>query len=144
MMTYPKDQRGAQAAYRENAVMAASPEQLVVLLYEHLIINLKRADRQIRARDIAGKAESLTKANDIVLELLASLDFEKGGEIAQRLASLYGFFTQEISQVSRTLDTARIGQIVEMAEELHESWAQAARTVETGKTGGQASGGAQA
>jgi flagellar protein FliS len=135
MMTY-SSQQGAQSAYRQNAVMAATPEQLVVMLYEQLIISLKKADRQIRAKDFAGKAESLVKANDIVLELLASLDFEKGGEIASRLASLYGFFTQEISTVGRTLDTARIAQLVEMAEELHDSWSQAARMVEGQRGGG--------
>ena len=128
-MTYQPDARGAKA-YRENAVLSATPEQLVVLLYEHLIINLKRADKQIRNRDLEGKGESLARANDIVLELLSSLDFDKGGEIAGRLASLYGFFSQEITTVGRTLDTARIAQLVEMAEELHESCAQAAKAAE--------------
>jgi len=128
MMTYSGSQ-GARA-YRENAVLSASPERLVVLLYEHLIISLKKAARHIQERDFEGKAESLTRANDIVLELLASLDFEKGGEISSRLASLYGFFNREIATVGRTLDTARIAQLVEMAEELRGSWAEAARIVE--------------
>lgn len=129
-MTYSPQTRGAQTAYRQNSVLSTSPEQLVVLLYEHLIINLKKADRQIRTKDFQGKAESLTRANDIVLELLASLDFEKGGEISSRLASLYDFFTKEIARVSRTLDTARLGQLVDMAQELHQSWVEAARIVE--------------
>ena len=140
MMTYQQDPRAAKA-YRENAVLSASPEQLVVLLYEHLIINLKRAAKQIEKNDLQAKSESLNKANDIVLELLSSLDFDKGGDIASRLASLYGFFSQEIATVSRTLDTARIAQLVEMAEELHESWAQAAQAAE-GQAGAQ--GGAPA
>jgi flagellar protein FliS len=131
-MTY-SNQQGAQA-YRENAVLSATPEQLVVLLYDHLIINLKRAIPQIRNRDMEGKARSLTRAQDIVMELLSSLDFDQGGEISNRLASLYGFFSQEIATVGRTLDTARIGQLVEMAEELRESWVEAARLVE-GKGG---------
>lgn len=128
MMTYSGPQ-GARA-YRENAVLSASPEQLVVLLYEHLIINLKKAARHMQERNFEGKAEALTRANDIVLELLSSLDFEKGGEISSRLASLYGYFTREIATVGRTLDTARIAQLVEMAEELRESWAEAARMVD--------------
>lgn len=128
MMTYSGPQ-GARA-YRENAVLSASPEQLVVLLYEHLIINLKKAARHMQERNFEGKAEALSRANDIVLELLSSLDFEKGGEISSRLASLYGFFTREIATVGRTMDTARVAQLVEMAEELRGSWAQAARIVD--------------
>lgn len=140
MMTYGQDQNGAQSAYRENAILAASPEELVVLLYKHLIINLKRAAKQILAEDFQGKGESLGKANDIVLELLSSLDFEQGGEISERLASLYSFFIREITAVGRTLDTARIGELVAIAEELHEAWEEAAR--QTGRAGKAAANGA--
>ena len=118
------------AAYRKTAVTTSSKERLVPLLYEHLLINLKRADRQIRAQDLEGKGESLGRATEIVYELLSALDFDQGGEIANRLASLYAYFLQELRTVSRKLDVARLGQMVEMIEELHETWLEAARIVE--------------
>ena len=118
------------AAYRQTAVTTTSKERLVPLLYEHLLINLKRADRQIRAKDLEGKAESLGRASEIVYELLSALDFDQGGEIATRLASLYAYFLQELRAVSRKLDVARLGQMTEMIEELHETWQEAARIVE--------------
>lgn len=105
------------------------------LLYEHLLINLKRMDRQIRARDFEGKAESSGKASEIVYELLSALDFDNGGDIAPRLASLYSYFLQELRTVSRTMDVGRLGQMVEMIEELHETWVEAARLVEDGGAG---------
>ncbi len=127
-LTYAKNAQ----AYRRTTVNSTSKEGLVPLLYEHLLINLKRADRQIRARDLEGKAESLGKAAEIVYELMSSLDFDRGGDIANRLASLYAYFLQEIRTVSRKLDVARLGQMSEMIEELHESWVEAARIVEQG------------
>ncbi len=127
-MTYGR----RQDAYREAAILGSTPEQLVPLLYEHLLVALKRASTQIQAQDIEGKSVSLQKAFDIVFELLGALDFEKGGEIASRLASLYAYFTREISEINRTLDTARLEQLIKLVTPLHESWVEAARVVDSG------------
>ena len=62
--------------YRATEVLSLSKEDLILVLYEHLMINLKRGSQQIRAKDIEGKSQSLTRASSIVYELLASLDFE--------------------------------------------------------------------
>jgi flagellar protein FliS len=114
------------AQYLEAEVMSRPKQWLVPLLYEHLLANLKRASVQIEACDFEGKAASLNKASAIVFELLASLDYEKGGELAKRLAALYAYFASEISAVGRSLDVARLARLIEMIAGLHESWVQAA------------------
>jgi flagellar secretion chaperone FliS len=119
-------------AYQENRVASSSPEQLVALLYEHLLVSLKRAAKQIQAREVEEKARSVEKATSILHELLASLDFETGGEIAPRLASLYSFFLREVAEASRSLDAARLEPLIEMVASLHESWLEAVRTVALG------------
>jgi flagellar protein FliS len=118
-------------AYRETQVMR-SKEQIVPLLYHHLLVNLRRTAAHIRAQDFEGKAESVTKAKDIIYELLGSLNFDVGGEIAQRLASLYTFWLEQLQEISRTLDTAKLDKITEMVAVLHESWAAAAAQVDPG------------
>ncbi len=123
----------AQMTYQENAVLSTSPERLVPLLYDHLLINLKRGSMFIRKGDIEGKYESLRKASDIVSELLSTLDFDAGGELATRLASLYGFWGKEISIAGRLLDGARLDRVAEMVASLREAWAEAARIVESGE-----------
>ncbi|HEY8310919.1 MAG TPA: flagellar export chaperone FliS [Gemmatimonadaceae bacterium] len=114
--------------YLENDVVSRSKEWLVPLLYEHLLAQLRRAQVQIQQRDFEGKAASLEKASAIVIELMGSLDRERGGELAQRLAALYAYFGAEIMAVGRTLDISRLTKIMEMASSLHESWVIAART----------------
>lgn len=114
------------ARYLEADVMSRPKEWLVPLLYEHLLASLKRAVVQIEARDFQGKAASLNKASAIVFELLASLDREKGGELATRLAGLYAYFASEITAVGRSLDLAHLGKLIDMVASLHESWVQAA------------------
>jgi len=111
-------------AYRENSVMSMSREELVPLMYEHLLIGLKRASKQMEEGDIEGKAASIEKVSGILYELLGSLNFEEGGEIASRLASLYGYFLKEVTEASRTLDPKRLEPLIEMVTSLHEAWVE--------------------
>lgn len=118
---------GRATAYIQNQVLGSSPEQLVILLYEHLLANLRRASIQIDVRDIEGKSTSLQKALDILFELLSSLDRQAGGELAERLSALYLYFISEIGTVGRSLDRAKLEQLIAMIAGLHESMADAAR-----------------
>ncbi len=120
------------ARYKEAAILGSSPEKLVLLLYEHLLVSLRRAAMQIQSRNIEGKAQSLGKASDIVFELLASLNFDAGGELASRLAALYGWFITEIGEVSRTLDRQRLERLISIVGTLHEAWLGAAAQMQNG------------
>jgi flagellar protein FliS len=114
------------AAYRQTSVLGSSREQLVVLMYEHLLASLRRAGQQIRDGDIEGRVTSMARASDIITELLATLDFERGGDIASRLSALYAYFLNEISQISRRPDAERLERMTALVASLHESWVAAA------------------
>ncbi len=120
-------------AYQEAAVLSRTREQLVPLLYEHLLVSLRRAARHMETGEIEAKAEEVQKATDIICELLSSLDFEAGGDIAPRLASLYTYFLRELGEASRSLDPHRLSPLIEMVATLQESWAEAARRVAAGE-----------
>lgn len=124
-MSYPSQ----NSRYLENDIMSRRPEWLVPLLYEHLLVSLQRAGVQMAASDFEGKAASLDRASSIISELLASLDHEKGGEIAKQLSSLYAFFTVELMNISRTLDSAALDRLVVMIKDLHSAWVEAAEAV---------------
>lgn len=118
--------------YREAEILGTSREQLVPLLYRHLLTSLRRAAREIEAGDFEGKAASLGRANDIVFELLGSLNQEQGGELAQRLAALYAWFSNEIREVGRSLDLRRLERLAGLVDGLHAAWSEAAKLVEAG------------
>jgi flagellar protein FliS len=118
-------------AYRENSVMGMRREDLIPLMYEHLLVGLKKASKQIEERDIEGKAASVEKASGILYELLASLNFDEGGEVASRLASLYTYFLKELTEASRTLEARRLDPLIEMVSSLHEAWVEAAEKIRT-------------
>lgn len=124
-------------AYRDNEVLSASSERLIPLLYQGLLKNLRRAGMQIGSGDLEGKSESLQKASAIVYELLGSLDFDAGGEIASRLAGLYAFFLREIVEAGRSLDRKRLDTLGEMIGNLHDAWDQAAQQVAEKRSQGE-------
>ena len=124
-MTYA----ASSSRYLENEILSRPPEWLVPLLYEHLLIALRRAEAQIAARDIEGKAASLERASTIVAELLASLDHEKGGEIAGQLSSLYAYFAGEIIDIGRTMNQLSLQRVIAMVADLHSAWEEAAEQV---------------
>lgn len=124
-----------RSRYLEADVMSRSPHWLVPLMYEHLVAHLRRAAAQIEAGNIEGKAESLTRASRILTELLGSLDFEQGGDVAPKLAALYSFFSGEIVTIGRTLELGRLERVTAMIAELHEAWIQAAEATEARSPG---------
>lgn len=125
---------GNTSTYRETEVLSSSPVRLVPMLYEQLLVSLRRGILQIRKGDIEGKFDSLARAADIVGELLAALDFDASPELAGRLASLYGFWATEISAAGRELNGPRLERISEMVASLFEAWQEASRLVEAGES----------
>ena len=120
----------ALARYQEVDVLTMSPAQRLVLVYSHLVLALRQARAAIIARDIPGRSTRVVKALDILNELLFSLDREAGGKLANDLAGLYVHLISEVGAVDRHPDAARLDRVIEVATTLHESWAEAARTLE--------------
>ena len=94
----------ALSVYRENRIKTASQGQLIVVLYEEAVKNLDRGLELLGAgrsgKQDPGKIEQISKtvlkAQEIITELMVSMDFEQGGEIAKNLFSLYTWFNQEL------------------------------------------------
>jgi flagellar secretion chaperone FliS len=115
--------------YLENDILSRSPEWLVPLLYEHLLQNLRRASVHLEVGNEEAKRGCLDKASEIVGELLASLDMEKGGEIAARLASLYAYFAVQLMELGEGDTEQVLPRVTGMVEELREAWVLAAQEI---------------
>jgi flagellar protein FliS len=107
-------------------MQAASPERLVVIVFEQLVVNLERARMAMERRDIELRVTSLRRARDLVTELLATLDFAKGGAIATQLADLYQYMLYELIDVGTRGDVRTIGKLVSIATSLRDGFTAAA------------------
>lgn len=113
----------AQAGrYREAEVLSASPGQLVVIIYDHLLVNLRRARLLLGQDDLVPRSEALERARAALTELLVSLDRNSGHEVAERLASLYAFMLGELSVLGVRPDQDRLDAVISMVGELRHAF----------------------
>jgi flagellar protein FliS len=119
----------AKSAYQQVEVTTLSPQRLVVLLYTHLLSNLKLARHHLEQHEVEQRIERMMKAFAIIQELHVTLDYEAGGPIARNLAQLYAFWMQEIVKLNSRPDRAALDKLVHMVAEMHGAWVEAAEKV---------------
>ena len=113
-------------AYRETQIKTAGQGKLIIMLYDEAIRQIDIATRSMGESsphyDTINSA--LLKAQDLITELMVSLDFERGGEIAQGLFSLYMFFNQQLIEANIKKEKKPLEQIRQMLAELRITWVQ--------------------
>ena len=109
-------------SYRRTNVITADPKRLVLMCYEGVIENLKIGKQELLKKDYETKGKALTKAQDIINELVCSLDFEKGGSIARNLDSLYNYMLRRVLHANLKKDISAIDEVIEMLNELKSAW----------------------
>jgi flagellar protein FliS len=110
------------ARYLENQVLSADPIGLVLLLYEGARDAVRRARQFLVEGRIQERSEAITKAMQIVAELQASLDVERGGEMAQRLGQLYAFIQERLVEANAEQKLAPLEEAAGILAILHEGW----------------------
>lgn len=114
------------ASYREMEIHAASPEKLLVIVFEQLVVQLDRARIAMERKDIELRVVSLRKARNLVTELLTTLDFEKGGALAEQLSDIYVYMLYELVDIGQRGDLRVMGKLVSIAKELRDGFVGAA------------------
>jgi len=112
----------APNAYRESAVLTATPEQLVVMLYDGANRFLTQSAIAMRDGRAGLAGEKLRRAEAIIDELLATLDMSVG-EIAERLQALYLFFKEHLMSARLKQDAGKVDEVAGFMRELRSSWA---------------------
>jgi flagellar secretion chaperone FliS len=112
----------APNAYRESAVLTATPEQLVVMLYDGANRFLTQSAIAMREGRAGLAGEKLRRAEAIIDELLATLDMSVG-EIAERLQALYLFFKDHLMAARLGQDAAKVDEVARLMRELRSAWA---------------------
>jgi flagellar protein FliS len=116
-------------AYQTNAVQTASPEQLVVMLYDGCLKFLRRAEAAAQNGARPQCTQAVSRATAIIMELNATLDMERGGEISTNLRSIYLFLNRHLLEASSECSPERIAQAIPMVADLREAFAQASKQI---------------
>jgi flagellar protein FliS len=120
-----------RARYLSAGVTTASPQQLLVMLYDRLALDLERAEEALAQGDRDGARPHVMHAQDVVLELRSSLkvDVWDGGP---RLAALYGWVLGELIQANLKGDVRRVRDCRKVVEPLRDAWREAAASLAAG------------
>jgi flagellar protein FliS len=115
------------SAYKQNAVLTATPGRLIVMLYDGAIRFLRKAIDEIEAKRWTEKGQSINKALDILNELKLSLHAEADSEIAQNLLQLYEFMIRHLHRANIQRDPQRLREVIQLLEELNAGWKAVAK-----------------
>ena len=122
--------------YQQTSVESAGREKLLLMLYEGAIKFVKRAIIATESNDIPARCENIGKAYDIVMELMNTLDFKVGGEVAENLEQLYMFITDELTRANITGKVDHLNSVLKILNTLHSGWKEAIELVKKNEAKG--------
>ncbi len=114
--------------YQAVAVDTAPPGQLVLMLFDGALRFMAIASAGFEEGDLAKRIEivhnNLTKAQNILRELQATLDMEKGGEFSERMCALYDYMIAQLHQANLRKDPRPVGLVENLLGQIRAAWAQ--------------------
>lgn len=127
-------------AYREVNIKTASQGKLILMLYDGAIRELDNGISLMESskHSLDKINNAITKAQDFITELIVSLDFDKGQDIARNLYNLYMFFNQQLVQANVDKDVEPLRSVRSLMADLRSAWEE---IIAKGASGGQAQGG---
>jgi flagellar protein FliS len=124
-------QQAGYGAYQRIQTQTSSPGELIILLYDALQTDLQRAEQGLLMGDYELVNARLSRAQEIVQELSASLDRNQG-EIPEQLGALYGYIYRRLVDANVRKDVAPVREVAELVKPLREAWGAAVREVARG------------
>ena len=113
--------------YKTNEISTMSQGKLVVMLYEGAIRFANTAIENMTPRKYEIVNRNIIKAQDIVTELMTSLNMEEGGKIAEDLLSLYIYMKKRLLEANVQKDSKILKEVVRLLTELKGSWEEIAK-----------------
>lgn len=118
--------RGAGSYARvsvESGVLSANPHRLITMLFDGAQSSIRTARLHMQQGNPAAKGQALSRALDIVNNgLLSALDRDKGGEVAENLASLYDYIARLLLAANIHNDEASLDEAARLLDDIGSAW----------------------
>jgi flagellar protein FliS len=109
--------------YKKMRVETASPEMLILMLYDGAVKNIALAQQIIGDKSrIEDCNNAFIKAQNIITELMSSLNFDIGGDIAKNLFNIYEYINYTLAQANVTKTGDNLDAVLTMLKELRNTW----------------------
>jgi flagellar protein FliS len=108
--------------YLESRILAADPVELIHILYEHALTQVKLARIALAEGDIPARCQAVSKTLAALGELEGSLDFNAGGSISKNLARLYQYMRRRLLEATVKRDAGALAEVESLLRTLDEGW----------------------
>lgn len=108
--------------YLRNRVLAASPEELRLMLLDGSIKFCRQGREACAKGDHEGQYNGVTQCRNIIFELLTSLRSDLDPQIAGNLKALYTFLYTHLTEASHERDLAKFDKVIQLLEYERETW----------------------
>ena len=115
-------QQSGYGTYLRVQTETSSPAQLIVLLYDALLANLQRAETSLAEESNEGAHGALVRSQEIVLELITSLD-PSAGEMAERLGAIYDYAYHQLVRANLEKDGGFAAEVRDLIRPIRDSFA---------------------
>lgn len=106
----------------QTSITDADPHKLIQLLYNGALERINMAKARMQANDVAGKGQLIGKAIEIIGGLRGFLDFERGGELAQRLEGLYDYMERTLFEANAQNSVAKLDEVSGLLRQVKDGW----------------------
>ena len=109
--------------YKRTSIETVAPEKLLLMLYDGALKNIHNAKKAITQNDVNVAHNEIMKAEEIVLELMCTLNMEY--EVSQSLYLLYDFLYNQLVQANAGKDVELLSRVEQFLVELKQTWQEA-------------------
>jgi flagellar secretion chaperone FliS len=111
----------------QTGVASATPHQLILMLFDGALLSLATATRAMDQGQIAEKGQAISRAIDIIVNgVKASLDFDDGTAIAEKLAALYDYMVARLLFANARNNPAALQEVRGLLIDLRGAWQEIA------------------
>ncbi len=122
--------KNAHSQYQTVQVTTTDRGRLLLMMYEGALKFLRQSKAGLEENDMAKFCRFLSKAQAIIAELMNTLDFEKGGQIAKDLDRLYDFMLFYLTEANLHRDVKRITKVISLLDTVYLAYKE---IIENGK-----------
>jgi flagellar secretion chaperone FliS len=120
----------ARQLYQDSAVRGATPIELVVMLYDSAIEDMRRALAAMQKSDIEARTAQVQHALIVLQQLQGTLDFERGGTAARQFEQFYNLVRAKLLEAQMRVSPELMQQQIRFMSEVRDCWQQAKRVLE--------------
>lgn len=119
--------------YRKSDTENKSVPELIIMVYDGAVDNLKAAAKLYKAEKMQDGYEAMEKAKRFVVHLYTTLDEEKGGDVAVNLSKMYAYIIERMNFIQATKDIKTIDEAIGLLSNIREGWVGLAEQVKSGQ-----------